>query len=138
MRKTTISIMGMHCASCAVRIEGILRKGKGVISANVNYATGKASVEYDEKKTNEEELVNAVERAGYHAMKEQEMHAHEHAWAMAGEGSRLNQEGGRRPSSPVWARLQASTTTRSGAAQEAQGTVTGSGNSTNVTAWTTR
>ena len=48
MAKTTIPISGMHCVSCALNIENILRKEKGVVQAAVNYASGKAYIDYDE------------------------------------------------------------------------------------------
>jgi P-type Cu+ transporter len=41
-----LPIEGMTCAACAVRIEKKLNKLEGV-SASVNYATERASVEYD-------------------------------------------------------------------------------------------
>src|SRR3989338_8077319 len=44
--KTTLPIIGMHCASCAIKIEKALGKIEGVASANVNYATQKATVEH--------------------------------------------------------------------------------------------
>src|SRR3989344_649298 len=50
--KTTISISGMHCASCASVIERSLKKTRGVVNASVNYATEKASVEFDENENN--------------------------------------------------------------------------------------
>jgi P-type Cu+ transporter len=43
--KKTFHIDGMHCASCAVRIEGLLTDQKDVDSAVVNYALAKATVE---------------------------------------------------------------------------------------------
>ncbi|MFA5894079.1 MAG: heavy metal-associated domain-containing protein, partial [Candidatus Margulisiibacteriota bacterium] len=45
--KLFISIAGMHCASCVTSIENALRGFRGVISANVNFASEKATVEYD-------------------------------------------------------------------------------------------
>ena len=42
----TLSIGKMHCASCAAVIQRSLTKVPGVKSANVNYATKKAAVEY--------------------------------------------------------------------------------------------
>ncbi|HBB02707.1 TPA: hypothetical protein DCZ16_02865 [Candidatus Peregrinibacteria bacterium] len=44
MKKTTIPITGMHCASCAINIERKLKKLDGVSNANVNYATNRAVV----------------------------------------------------------------------------------------------
>ncbi|MBI4898288.1 MAG: copper-translocating P-type ATPase [Actinobacteria bacterium] len=54
----------MTCASCAGRIERKLNKLDGV-EANVNFATELASVAYDSDVVSPEELVAAVEAAGY-------------------------------------------------------------------------
>ena len=56
----------MTCASCAVRVEKKLNKLEGV-SATVNYATERASVEFDAGAVSPEQLVAAVESAGYKA-----------------------------------------------------------------------
>lgn len=47
MTKHTFNIEGMHCASCAVRIEGALKDVDGVSDAQVNYALAQAVVEFD-------------------------------------------------------------------------------------------
>jgi P-type Cu+ transporter len=62
-----LPITGMTCASCANRIERKLNKLDGV-TATVNYATEKAAVEYDAAAVRPEELVAAVEAAGYQAV----------------------------------------------------------------------
>ena len=56
----------MTCASCANRIERRLNKLDGV-TATVNYATEKARVEFDPGAVAAEQLVGAVEAAGYGA-----------------------------------------------------------------------
>jgi Cu+-exporting ATPase len=61
-----LPIEGMTCASCANRVERRLNKLDGV-AASVNYATERASVEYDPETTATEELIDAVEAAGYRA-----------------------------------------------------------------------
>jgi P-type Cu+ transporter len=61
-----LPIQGMTCASCASRIERRLNKLDGV-SATVNYATEKASVAYDADAVAPDQLVAAVEAAGYTA-----------------------------------------------------------------------
>ncbi|HJQ73951.1 MAG TPA: heavy metal translocating P-type ATPase [Gaiellaceae bacterium] len=61
-----LPIGGMTCASCASRIERRLNKLDGV-TATVNYATEKASVGYDADAVAPEQLVAAVEAAGYSA-----------------------------------------------------------------------
>ena len=57
----------MTCASCANRIERSLNKLEGV-SATVNFATEKATVEVEPGAAGRDEVVRAVERAGYHAV----------------------------------------------------------------------
>ncbi|HET8951699.1 MAG TPA: heavy metal translocating P-type ATPase [Solirubrobacteraceae bacterium] len=61
-----LPITGMTCASCANRIERTLNELDGV-TATVNYATERASVEYDAEAVEPQELLAAVEAAGYAA-----------------------------------------------------------------------
>ena len=55
----------MHCASCAVNIEHDLASTPGVSRANVNYATARATVEFNEAETHEHALHQVVKAAGY-------------------------------------------------------------------------
>ena len=61
----TLSIGGMTCASCAMRIEKKLNKIDGV-SATVNYATEHASVQAPPN-VSVDDLIATVESAGYSA-----------------------------------------------------------------------
>lgn len=61
-----LPIEGMTCASCASRIERKLNKLDGV-TASVNYATEKATVEFDPARVSPDALVDAVEQVGYSA-----------------------------------------------------------------------
>jgi Cu+-exporting ATPase len=61
-----LGLTGMTCAACANRIERKLNKLDGV-EATVNYATEKASVSYDRALLGPDDLVGAVEAAGYGA-----------------------------------------------------------------------
>ena len=71
MPKKIFRIEGMHCASCASKIEKAIKKIKGVREVSVNFATKKAYVEVDENKDNE--IIKAVSMAGdYKAVSEQE------------------------------------------------------------------
>ncbi|MFA6035419.1 MAG: heavy metal translocating P-type ATPase, partial [Candidatus Micrarchaeia archaeon] len=65
MKKETLPITGMDCAACSSVIERRLRKLDGVASANVNYATSKGTIEYDEGKTNVGEFRKTLEALGY-------------------------------------------------------------------------
>lgn len=68
MKKIAIPVSGMHCVSCAQRIESSLKKLDGVADASVNFATEKATVEFDDTAVNENEIKNAIERLGYKAI----------------------------------------------------------------------
>jgi len=63
-RKSIFPVSGMTCASCVARVEEALSSVPGVISANVNLASEKATVEYVEG-TDVAEMRRAVEEAGY-------------------------------------------------------------------------
>ena len=62
-----VPISGMTCASCANRIERRLNQLDGV-SATVNYATERATVDFDPTTVAPEQLAHAVEEAGYQAV----------------------------------------------------------------------
>jgi len=63
-RKSVFPVVGMTCASCVSRVEQALRSVPGVITANVNLASEKATVEYTED-TEVSELRKAVKDSGY-------------------------------------------------------------------------
>ncbi|XP_076933153.1 copper-transporting ATPase RAN1-like [Bidens hawaiensis] len=60
-------IKGMTCAACVNSIEGILRKLPGVKRAIVALATSLGEVEYDPSIISKDEIVNAIEDAGFEA-----------------------------------------------------------------------
>ena len=61
-----LPVTGMTCGSCAARVERRLNKVPGV-TATVNYATERATVDYDPAWVDPEDLVAAVVDAGYGA-----------------------------------------------------------------------
>lgn len=64
VRKTSFRVSGMSCAACARRVESALGRVPGVVGANVNLATERATVEHGPE-AGMEELRRAVEAAGY-------------------------------------------------------------------------
>src|SRR3989344_9558869 len=66
--QATLSITGMHCASCSALITRKLKKTAGVEEANVNYGANKARIRFDPAQVNEEGLIAAVKAAGYGAV----------------------------------------------------------------------
>lgn len=75
IKKTVLKITGMTCASCAASNEKALLKTKGIIKANVNFASKKAFVEYDADLIKEEQIKKVIIDNGYDI---ERAHEHEH------------------------------------------------------------
>lgn len=63
--KVDLPITGMTCAACANRIEKRLKKQSGVENALVNFATERATINYDRQATNVENLIQTIRETGY-------------------------------------------------------------------------
>lgn len=63
----TMQVKGMTCSGCASAIQSALKQVPGVLKADVSFDKNEAYVEYRKGKTTPEELVKAVEKAGYKA-----------------------------------------------------------------------
>jgi Cu+-exporting ATPase len=63
--RVTIGVGGMSCASCVANVERALRHTDGVLTASVNLATERATVEYVPGLVTIEALRRAVREAGY-------------------------------------------------------------------------
>jgi Cu+-exporting ATPase len=64
-QKVIIPVRGMTCASCVSAIEKAVTVLRGVSKASVNFATEKATVEYDPSATRLSEIKKAILEAGY-------------------------------------------------------------------------
>ncbi|MFO0826972.1 MAG: heavy metal translocating P-type ATPase [Phycisphaerales bacterium] len=62
-----LPVEGMSCASCAARIEKRLVRESGIRSANVNFATKMATVEFDGDRISPERIVDVVRDLGFDA-----------------------------------------------------------------------
>ena len=71
--KISVSISGMTCASCVTAIENALKSFKGVVSANVNYASEKALVEYDPAVADVAAIEKVIKATGYTPIEEAEV-----------------------------------------------------------------
>ena len=68
MKNKTYKIEGMTCAACSRAVERAFRKVDGATEVSVNLATEKMNITFDEEKLQEEEIIKAVEKAGYKAI----------------------------------------------------------------------
>ncbi len=67
MAKKNIKIEGMTCTACARAVEKATGKIEGVSQSNVNFATEKLSIEYDDN-VSLDQIQDAVSKAGYKAV----------------------------------------------------------------------
>ncbi|MEW5896819.1 MAG: heavy metal translocating P-type ATPase [Nanoarchaeota archaeon] len=67
MKKIDLSISGMHCQSCVALITKKLEKEPGVRYCNVNFATEKATIEFDEKNISPDRIIKLINGLGYMA-----------------------------------------------------------------------
>jgi len=68
--QATLPILGMTCASCVARVERALRRPPGVLKADVNLATEKATVTFVPGQVSRTDLVAAIKAAGYDVIDE--------------------------------------------------------------------
>lgn len=68
--KIFLEISGMTCDHCAVSIEKLLEKKKGILSKKVSYAKSKSEVSFDTEVISKEEIINAVNQGNHYKAKE--------------------------------------------------------------------
>src|SRR6056297_3208540 len=66
------NVTGMTCAACSAAVEKNVKKLEGVKNINVNLLQNNMSVEFEEGKLTQEDIIKAVEDAGYGASSESE------------------------------------------------------------------
>ncbi|OKY77325.1 MAG: Cation transport ATPase [Candidatus Methanohalarchaeum thermophilum] len=64
-KEAIIEIEDMSCSSCAKTIESKLKTKKGIIKANVNFASDQAIIEYDPLEIEEKQIYKAIKETGY-------------------------------------------------------------------------
>jgi mercuric ion transport protein len=65
LKRISISVEGMTCASCARTVESKIREIRGVTAVNVSYEKSRADIEFDPGQVTLQELDKAVQDAGY-------------------------------------------------------------------------
>ena len=66
-RHIILAVTGMHCAACANTIQKSVRTLEGIKDINVNFASEKASVTFDDAQVNEQQIIGQIKKAGYNA-----------------------------------------------------------------------
>jgi copper chaperone CopZ len=67
MESVDLTTNGMHCSSCSMLIEMEVGDLDGVSSVKADYGTGTTHVEFDPIKVTEDQIIIAIQGAGYEA-----------------------------------------------------------------------
>lgn len=67
MIKKKFKIIGMHCTSCAINIDGELEDTAGVKQSNTSYAKQQTEVEFDQNKIEAKKIIEIIKQVGYDA-----------------------------------------------------------------------
>ncbi|MAS32858.1 MAG: copper-translocating P-type ATPase [Anaerolineaceae bacterium] len=65
LQQLDLPVTGMTCAACVRNVERALNRTDGVELANVNIATERATVQFDDTKVNAQRLIESIQNAGY-------------------------------------------------------------------------
>lgn len=71
--KKTYKIEGMTCSACSAAVEKATGKLEGVRASSVNLAAEKMTIEFDENLIGQDEIFEAVGKAGYKALEDKEI-----------------------------------------------------------------
>jgi P-type Cu+ transporter len=94
MTKQTVQVKGMHCASCATIISKEVSKLPGVGKVEVNFATEKATVEFDPQYVSVGDMSAEIEKLGYSLNEpEKGMETHDHSGSSSKEAKLHELEG---------------------------------------------
>ncbi|HET6218991.1 MAG TPA: heavy-metal-associated domain-containing protein [Acidobacteriaceae bacterium] len=69
-KTVTFRISGFTCITCAVGLETLLEKERGVIRVKASYPENTATVTYHPKLASEQSVVKFIESAGFKATRE--------------------------------------------------------------------
>lgn len=65
MKKALFKIDGMSCGGCVNAVNRAIQSVEGVLNQEVSLEDGKATVEFDEQRTNEEAILQALQQTPY-------------------------------------------------------------------------
>lgn len=68
MLKKTFKVPDMFCTNCAMKIESLEDDLVGVKEVNASYHKLEMTVEYDDTRLSEEQIIAAVKKKGYTAV----------------------------------------------------------------------
>ena len=67
IKNLKLKIIGMHCTSCAMNIDGELEDTKGIKNSRTNYAKQHTNVEFNPEEITEGKIIEIIKNVGYEA-----------------------------------------------------------------------
>ena len=68
MIKKTFKVSDMTCSNCVIKLESLEDVLEGVKEINASYHRLEMTVEFDETKVDEDQIIAAAKKKGYHAV----------------------------------------------------------------------
>lgn len=65
-RTAIYKVDGFTCVTCAVGLETLLQREKGILTVHATYPEGVATIAYDPRITNEAGVSNIIQEMGFH------------------------------------------------------------------------
>ncbi len=72
MTKLVLKVKGMHCASCAILIDKLLKRQEGIVAVSTSYGAQKVALEFEESKISLEQIDAFVNKLGYDVIRPDE------------------------------------------------------------------
>lgn len=70
MTKKTYQLETLTCPSCTAKIQGMLKKTKGIEEGEVLFNTSRVKVSFDESVITSEEIKDKIDRLGFEVLSE--------------------------------------------------------------------
>ena len=80
MAKKVFIVPEMDCADCAINLENMLKKNKGITNVKPNFATAELTIIYDESVHDEKSLTRLLKQLGYSGTTRTEKLPHKEVW----------------------------------------------------------
>jgi copper chaperone CopZ len=68
LQRARVRILGVHCSTCILPVCRALEKAESIKSIGANYMTDMILVDYEERATNETEILALIKNIGYEAI----------------------------------------------------------------------
>lgn len=68
MIKRTFKVTNMSCTNCAIKLESLEDELEGIKEINASYHKLEMTVEFDETKLGENQIIEAAKKKGYQAI----------------------------------------------------------------------